>query len=175
MRSLTPYWTSRSIASDFFDEMEKFVGDFSRSHNSQSYDERQFDPACDVTETEEHFAMSLDLPGMKKEDIKIELNENILTVSGERKREIKSDKNEKFQRYEKSYGYFKRSFSLPRTVDGEKVEAQYNDGVLELILPKTAAAKSRLIEVQTVKNGVFDRFLGAKKAEDKDPVKNKAV
>lgn len=174
MRTLTPYWSSRSIASDFFDEMEKFVGDFARSTNTH-YDERQFDPACDVTENDEHFAMSLDIPGMKKEDIKIELNDNVLTVSGERKREVKSDKTEKFQRYEKSYGFFKRSFSLPRTVDGEKVEAQYNDGVLELILPKTQAAKSRTIEIQSNKGGVFEKFLGSKKAEDKDSIKNKAV
>jgi HSP20 family protein len=94
------------------------------------YDERSLSPACDVSETEEKFLLSVDLPGMKKEDIKIELKDQVLTISGERK-------TEKYQ----------RSFTLPTVVDGNKVEARYEDGVLELTLPKTELAKPRQIEI----------------------------
>jgi HSP20 family protein len=143
---LTPAWTSRSLASDLFDEMDRF---FNASELAKAYDERSFAPATDVTETEDHYLMSLDVPGMKKEEIKIEVADNVLSVSGERKRVTAPDKKERVQRYEKSYGFFKRSFSLPNSIDAEKVEALYENGVLELYLPKVAQAKPRQIEVQS--------------------------
>lgn len=167
MRTLTPYWTTRSLTSDlmsdFTTEIDKFVNEFSRATPAVAYDERNFAPPCEITEADEHFLMSVDLPGMKKQDIKIEVNENTLSVSGERKRESKSDGKDKVQRYEKSYGYFKRSFTLPSTVDSAKVEARYEDGVLELYLPKTPTAKPRQIEIQSGKNSFFEKLLGSKK------------
>lgn len=153
MRMLTPAWTSRSLASDLFDEMDRFFG--------TAYDERSFSPATDVTETENHYLMSLDVPGMKREDLKIEVVDNVLTVSGERKRETASDKKERVQRFEKSYGFFKRSFSLPSTIDAEKVEARYDNGVLELYLPKVAQVKPRQIEVQSGKDGFFSKLINS--------------
>jgi HSP20 family protein len=163
MRMLAPYWTTRSLASDLFDEMETWMNDTGRVTTPRAYDERSFDPACDISEADEHYLMSLDLPGIKKDEINIEVNNNILTVSGERKRESASDK-QKVQRFEKSYGFFKRSFTLPTSVDADKVEARYEDGVLELYLPKTQAAKPRHIEIQSGKGaGFFDKILGTKK------------
>lgn len=162
MRMITPYFTAnRTLGSDIFDEMDRFMSDWSLTP-TRSYQERQFDPSCDIAESEDHFLLSVDLPGMKKEDIKIELNENVLTVSGERKREH-SDTHGKYQRFEKTYGSFQRRFSLPSTVESGKVEARYEDGVLELCLPKAQAAKPRQIEIQSGQGGLFSKFLGSKK------------
>jgi HSP20 family protein len=160
----TPYWTTRSLASDFsnmFNEMDNWA---------KVYDERDFSPACEVTEADNHFFLSIDVPGLKKEDLKIDLTENVLTISGERKREA-STENMKFQLFERRYGFFKRSFTLPSTVDNSKVEARYDNGVLELYLPKLEAAKPRQIQIQNGKTGIFDRLLGSKSSEDSKEVK----
>ena len=168
MRYLTSAWpTRRANSTDLFDEMERMLEDFNRASTRQSLD-RSFNPAVDVIESEDHYLMTVDLPGIKKEDIKIEMNENVLTVSGERKRSTKSEDENKTQRYERSYGSFTRSFSLPTTVAPEKIEAHYEDGVLNLYLPKTPVAKARTIEIQAKNGGFFDKFLPNKKqSEDK--------
>jgi HSP20 family protein len=150
MRTIVPYWTSRGFASDFFDEMERIFDNWESGPSTRAYDEKTFDPAFEIAESGEHYLMSVDLPGMKKEDIKIEVSDNILTISGERKRES-SDKN----------GFFKRSFTLPSSVETGKVEARYENGVLELYLPKTQVAKPRQIEVQSGKSGIFSKLLGS--------------
>ena len=177
MRIITPYWTNRSLTSDLFDEMDKFAEDFNNWATRGVYDERTLMPSCEVSETEDHYIMSLDVPGMKREDIKIELTNNILTVSGERKRETISDKKEKFQRYEKHYGFFKRSFSVPQLTDSSQIEARYENGVLELYLPKLAAAKPRQIEIKTGKVGFIEKLLGSKNdnsAEEEKVTKEKS-
>lgn len=166
MRLLTPYRTNRNFSSDLFDEMERFFDEWNRpSTTPQVYDERNFHPACEVTEADGHYLMSVDLPGMKKSDIKIEVIDGILTVSGERKRESQSDPAERVQRFEKYYGSFKRSFTLPVQVEADKVEARYEDGVLELYLPKAAAVKPRSVEIQSGKSGIFEKLLNTKSAK----------
>lgn len=162
MRMINTNWPVRRASSaDLFDEMERMFDSF---HNSweRTPAEKTFSPACDVTEDNEHYLMTIDLPGFKKEDIKIEMNDNVLTISGERRREVKQDEG-KAHRFERSYGTFKRSFSLPTTVSGDKIEANYEDGVLSLYLPKTPVAKARTIEIQSKNGGFFDRLLGNKK------------
>lgn len=166
MRALAPYWNSRSLAADLFADIDRLFENFGRLSTLPVYDERSFTPACEITEAEDHYLMSIDLPGMKKEDIKVEVIDNVLTVSGERKREFSSDRNEKIQRYEKSYGFFKRSFTPPSTVEVGKVEARYEDGVLELYLPKAQAAKPHQIEIQSGKGGIFAKLLGKKGSHD---------
>ena len=151
MRTLTPYWTSQSLASDIFGEMDRFLGGLD-SVAKQIYDERKFDPVCEIVETEDRFLMSVDLPGMKKEDIKIEVANDLLTISGERRRQTVSEQNRRVQLYEKSYGLFKRSFALPMSVEANDVEARYENGVLELHLPKSPAAKPRQIEIQSARD-----------------------
>lgn len=164
MRMLTPYWSTRSLASDLFDDLDRLFTAPERS----IYDERAFNPPCEISETDDHILMSVDLPGLKREDIKIELNGRHLTVSGERKRETTSKAGEKVQRYEKSYGFFKRSFMLPETVDAENVEARFENGVLEVALPKTQAAKPRQVEIQTGKTGgIFSKLLPKESNPDK--------
>jgi HSP20 family protein len=176
MRILTPQWTNRSLASDLMTEMDQFFNDWTPTNRSEFYDERSFNPACEISETEEHFMMSVDLPGTKKSDIKIEVANDILTVSGERKRESMTDKKAKLQHFERSYGFFKRSFSLPTSIDADKVEARYEEGVLELYLPKVHTAKPRQIEIQSDDCGIFDRLLGSKKNnQDAKNVSTEAV
>ncbi len=103
-------------------------------------------PAVDIYENDEAFVATADLPGLKKDDIDVSIEDNVLTVSGERKFE-KSDDEGTFRRVERSYGTFRRSFALPRGVDSAKVEARFEDGVLTLTLPKSELAKSRKISV----------------------------
>jgi HSP20 family protein len=94
-----------------------------------------FVPKVDIIENEKAFEIQVAVPGMKKEDFKIELNENNLTVSGERK--LEKERSEKgYRSFETQYGTFSRSFSLPENVDAEKIDAKYNNGILELLVPK---------------------------------------
>lgn len=163
MRLLTPTWTNQNyLNTDLFDHMERFFEDLPSMAKNSSYDERSFAPATEITESEDQYLMSFDVPGMKKEDIKIEVDSNMLIVSGERKREISSDKKDKVQRFEKSYGYFKRSFTLPQGIDHNAIQANYENGVLELALPKTAEAKPRRIEIKSGQGGIINKLLGTK-------------
>lgn len=165
----TPFLTTRGFSSDLpsiFQQMDRMFDEFTVPAAS-AYDERDFAPSTEIAETEGHYLLSMDLPGMKQNDIKIEVAENRLTVSGERKREQKAE-NQKIQRYEKSYGFFKRSFTLPNTISAEKIEALYENGVLELYLPKSEASQARTIQVQTKKDGFFDKLLSPKKSETKE-------
>lgn len=94
-----------------------------------------FTPKVDVIETENAYEVQVAVPGLNKEDFKIEINDNYLTVSGERKlSNEKKDKN--FHSIETQYGSFSRSFTLPENVDGTKINAKYNNGILELVIPK---------------------------------------
>lgn len=161
MRDLMPYWTSRNLSHDLFDEMDRFFGGF------KADEAQNFNPACEISETEDHYAMSLDLPGMKKENISIEVNQNTLTISGERKREQRTDEKSKVQRIERTFGQFKRSFTLPLTISADKIEADYSDGVLQLYLPKAQESKPRKIEVNSSKGGFFDKFLADKSKTEK--------
>ena len=163
MRLITPF-TPRALTSDLWTDMDRLFDEF-KFTNLPAYDERQYGghytTATEIVEGDNHFMFSVDLPGLKKEDIKIEVQERTLTISGERKREEKSDKN--VQRMEKYYGTFTRSYTLPTLVDAEKIEAHYQDGVLELYIPKVAAAQAKKIEIQSGKSGFFDKFLNVKK------------
>ncbi len=148
MKLITPFLTTRSISSDFWHNMDKMFDDLNVDA-APAYDERQYNLATEVSENEQQYMLSMDLPGLKKEDIAIELQENVLTVSGERKSNSSSGANNKAQRFENFYGAFKRSFNLPSQVDASKIEARYEDGVLELNLPKVPTAQPKKIEIQS--------------------------
>lgn len=121
-----------------------------------------FKPGFDVEETDEAILLTVDLPGLKKEDVNISLTDNVLTLSGERKLERG---NKGAGRYERSYGRFQQSFTLPGTVDPSRVEAHLEDGVLHVALPKSEKAKPRNIQVQTGKGGFFSKLIGKKSEE----------
>jgi HSP20 family protein len=107
---------------------------------------RRWMPAMDLVETDEHFVLRADLPGMSEDDVKIELEENTLTVSGERKAEHET-KNEGYYRVERAFGSFSRSLSLPQGINPEGVTAQFDRGVLEIRVPKPEQRKPRRIEI----------------------------
>lgn len=107
---------------------------------------RRWMPAMDLAETEDHFVLRADLPGLSQDDVKIELEDGTLTVSGERKSEQET-KDEGFYRVERAFGSFSRSLTLPQGVDPEGVTAQFDRGVLEIRIPKPEQRKPRRIEI----------------------------
>jgi len=111
---------------------------------------RRWMPPMDLVETEDHFVLRADLPGMKEEDVKIEFDDGTLTVSGERKAEHES-KNEGYYRVERAFGSFSRSLTLPDGIDGDAVTASFDRGVLEVSIPKPEVRKPRRIEIGATK------------------------
>ncbi len=103
-------------------------------------------PSVDVYENADRYVLVAELPGLRKEDVQIELKENVLTLKGERKFEDEY-KDQTCHRMERAYGQFVRSFSLPTQVEAGKVEAKFKDGVLTVTVPKSAAAKPRVIPI----------------------------
>ena len=120
-----------------------------------------FAPAVDVYEDEHNVTLKIEVPGINEKDIDVRIENNTLTVHGERKIE-KEEKEENYRRVERQYGSFTRTFNLPTTVDSDKVSANYDKGVLKIALPKKAEAKPKQIKVN----------VGAEKAlEGKGPSK----
>ncbi len=107
---------------------------------------RRWTPAMDLLETDEQFVLRADLPGMSESDVHIELEDNVLTVSGERRAEHE-DKREGFYRMERAHGTFSRSLTLPKGIDPEAVTASFDRGVLEVRVPKPEQRKPRRIAI----------------------------
>ncbi len=103
-------------------------------------------PSVDIFETEGEIVVKAELPGMDRKDIALHLENNVLSLRGER-RFVKETKEENYHRIERSYGNFSRSFSIPASVDEEKIRADYKDGVLKIILPKKEQAKPKQIKI----------------------------
>lgn len=104
-------------------------------------------PRVDIAETDKAFCIKAEIPEVKKEDVKVTVENGVLTIRGERKQE-KEDKNKKFHRIERYYGSFVRSFTLPENVDPKAIEASFKDGMLDLQVPKTEEVKPKAIEVK---------------------------
>jgi len=104
-------------------------------------------PSVDIQETDKEFLVKVDLPEVKKEEVKVEMQDNVLSIEGERKRE-KEEKGKQFHRVERAYGKFVRRFSLPTEVDAAKVVAEFNDGVLQVHMPKLVVEKPKPIAVK---------------------------
>jgi HSP20 family protein len=103
-------------------------------------------PDVDIIEDKDNIEVQVDLPGMEKDDIKVSVEDNILTIKGERKA-LKEEKDKNYHQVERTYGTFTRSFSLPTTVDGSKIKANYKNGVLKIDLPKSEAVKPKEIPI----------------------------
>jgi len=104
-------------------------------------------PAVDIQETNDEYLVKADLPDVKKEDIKIELVNGVLTIEGERKQE-KEEKGKKLHRVERQYGQFLRRFTLPEEIDAAKIAAEFKDGVLNVKLPKSPNSKPKKIDIK---------------------------
>ncbi len=103
-------------------------------------------PVVDVMETDEEFQIRAELPGVEKKDVKLSVEEGVLTISGHREQE-KEEKGKRYHRIERAYGSFARSFTVPDAVDEQKVAAEFKNGVLTVRLPKSEKARPKSIEV----------------------------
>jgi HSP20 family protein len=119
---------------------------FGSGSSRESRCEGCWQPEVDIIEDKDNFAVKLDIPGLEKEDIKVSVHENVLKVSGERKAE-KEVEGKNYHRIERSSGAFSRSFSLPTAVDGQKIKANYKNGVLAIELPKVEEQKPKEIPI----------------------------
>lgn len=108
---------------------------------------REWTPSVDIIEDEKEWLIKADLPEVKKEDVKVSVENGALSITGERKLE-KEEKDKKYHRVERAYGKFVRTFTLPEGADGNKVAADFKDGVLKVHLPKSEQAKGKAIDVK---------------------------
>ena len=135
---------------DLDDIFDRFVADTLRrqarpaGQPNPTYD---WAPVADVTESDAEYLIKAELPEVAKEDVKVTVDENVITISGERRKEAEQ-KDEKVHRIESFYGRFTRSFRLPEDADVTAIQAQSKDGVLKVRVPKTPAPKPRTVEVQ---------------------------
>ena len=129
--------------------LSELMEDFDRNLFSSQRPQQPMLPAVNIRENEEGFVLEMAAPGMQKSDFKINLDNNVLTLSSE-KLEEKEESNERYSRREFNYGSFTRSFSLPKTINLDKIKADYKDGILSVSLPKREEAEvalNRQIEV----------------------------
>jgi HSP20 family protein len=124
-----------------------FEQTLSRSRAEEGITASTWSPAVDIYETPETIIMKADLPGLSREDIEIQIRDNTLTLRGER-RFAKDVQQENYLRIERAYGAFQRNFTLPTTVQQDKIRAIFRDGVLELTLPKAEEAKPKKIAIE---------------------------
>jgi HSP20 family protein len=137
----TPNRSLFNMANDLFD-------DFLRSESLIGRSRENWYPEVDIEETENDYIVSLDLPGMKKDDVKISFHDDILTISGEKKVEKKEEDNGNYHYFERRFGKFERSFRINSDIISDKIEATMKDGVLIVNLPKAEIAKPKQIEVK---------------------------
>jgi len=103
-------------------------------------------PSVDLVDNDEEYLLTADLPGVRREDVEITFEDGVLTLKGMRKQESEK-KERKYHIWERSYGSFERSFTLPRTVDPEKIRADFEDGVVKIHMPKSAESRGRRIQI----------------------------
>lgn len=128
-------------------EINRMFGDFLGRTPGRTLSETVWTPPLDIFETADELVVRAELPGMRREDIEVNVEGNTLILRGERKFEAEEDK-ESYHRVERVYGAFRRVLDLPATVDPDRVEATYRDGILEIHLGKREEAKPRQIEVK---------------------------
>jgi HSP20 family protein len=146
------------------DRMNRLFRETQGNSQDESLTSSSFAPAVDVYEDEHNVTLKIEVPGIEEKDIDVRIENNTLTVHGERKIE-KEEKEENYRRVERQYGSFTRTFNLPPTVDAEKVQADYDKGVLNITLPKKAEAKPKQIKVNVGQSA------GQKTIESKAPSK----
>lgn len=128
-------------------EINRMFDSFFRGWRDEDTTVSTWSPAVDIAEQNDAYVVKVELPGVSKDDVKVTLENNVLTIRGEKKLE-KEIKKEDYHRIERCYGSFNRSFTLPSTVKSEKIDATYKDGVLTITLPKAEEAKPKQIEVK---------------------------
>ena len=140
---------TRSLFDDFFREFNMLNKRWGQPWFPREPFFRAEWPRVDFTENDDAITMSVELPGVEKDDLQIDVTDNMISIRGEKRKE-EEKKGRHYHRVERSYGSFQRSFTLPAEVDKEKTEAKFKDGVLSITLPKTPAAKEKVKKI-TVK------------------------
>lgn len=139
---LVPWQHSGRDLSTLQGEMNRLFSSFFGEHGSM-----RWAPAMDLVEKDQSYELTADLPGLSQDDVSIEVEDNVLTISGERKHKTEQ-KEGNFYRAERAYGSFSRSVTLPQGVDPDQINANFENGVLRLEVPKPAQKKPRRIEIQ---------------------------
>jgi HSP20 family protein len=135
---------TRDLASMEVDRLNRMFANF---FDDSSFGSRTWTPAVDIYETDNHeVVLKAELPEMKREDISITFENQVLTIRGERKVD-ETVRRDRYQRFERAYGSFSRSFTIPSTIDAGRINATYKDGVLTVRLPQREEAKPKQIEV----------------------------
>lgn len=135
-------WTPRRNLMTLPRDLDQFFGNFGIDYNTDTV----WNPAVDIAENDKGYEVTAELPGMKKDEIKISFENDMLTLSGERKNE-KEENDKNFHRIERSYGKFERCFHLPKNVKAGDIKADYKDGILTVNVPKSEEAKAIEIAV----------------------------
>lgn len=143
MRSVMPWTGMLGLRS----EMDRLFDRFFEPRWEGAPAPGEWAPSMDLSETKDAFVMKAEVPGMEPGDIQVSLQENLLTIKGEKKQE-KVEKDERYHRVERTYGTFTRTMRLPVTVDGSKVDAKFKNGLLTVTLPKTPGAKGTTVRVK---------------------------
>ncbi|MFB6231552.1 MAG: Hsp20/alpha crystallin family protein [Salinibacter sp.] len=146
MTQLTRRTPSRTLR-DLQREVDSIFDQFFDRDRDEEGTSAVWAPRTDLAETDDAYTLRVDVPGMTKEDISINLQNNTLTISGERSSE-RTEESEEYVRVERAFGNFHRTFTLPDAVDQENIEATYENGVLTINIPKTAKSTRRQIEIQ---------------------------
>src|SRR5438876_6369865 len=124
-----------------------FTGNLPRSFDDEGIARGAWSPSVDIYENKDHIVLEAELPGMKREDFDLSVENNVITLRGERHFE-KKDESDNYHRVERAYGSFTRSFTLPNSVTAEGATADYRNGVLRVVLPKREETKARRIEIK---------------------------
>ena len=140
-------WRPFSEMTNLQREMNRMFDTFMRTPEEEDSFKGTWSPEVDIKESSDAIIIQAELPGMKKEEIKLSIRDNTLQMSGEKKME-EERKDETYHRVERAYGSFLRTFTLPSMVDASKIHAVFKDGVLHLTLPKTEESKSREISIK---------------------------
>jgi HSP20 family protein len=144
MRALTP-WKGMDVLRH---EMDRVFDRFLEPRWYEFEPAGEWAPMVDVSETKDAVVVKAEIPGVEQKDITVSLQDQVLTIKGEKHRE-KEERDEKYHRVERSWGAFTRSFRMPVAVAGDKVTATFKDGTLTVMLPKAAEAKGTMIPVKT--------------------------
>lgn len=135
-----------------------FSTNLTRSFDDEGIGRGAWAPSVDIYENKDHIVLEAELPGMKQEDFDLSIENNVITLRGERKFE-KTDEADNYHRVERSYGAFTRSFTLPHTVSAEGAAAEYNNGVLRVTLPKREETKARRIQITGSEAGASQKTI----------------
>ena len=147
--SLLTRWDPMQDIQEYEKRLSSWMGRsaLTKDRDKESMRVMEWAPVVDITEDDKEYLIKADLPEVKKEDVKISVEDGVLAISGERKYE-KEEKGKKYHRVERSYGSFERSFSVPADAEDEKVSAQFKEGVLLVHLPKGETGKTKRLQIK---------------------------